>query len=111
VRGSSPQSPRTGERRGSASAIESATLASEYQRMRSWVVGRSRISRARPSASPRLSVIGSRAVQILNRGQAGSVANGALNPLSDCSQSSRNPFAPVNHLEKELISLPSIVSS
>jgi len=84
-------------------AIESANAGlAEYQRMRSWVVWPEPDFPRTPIGKPRLSVIGSHAVQILNRGQAGSVANGALNPLSELLSKFAQSAAPVNHLEKEL---------
>jgi len=78
----------------------------EYQRMRSWVVWPEPISRAPPIGKPRL--LGDREPRGANsQSRAGrSVANGALNPLSELLSKFAQSVAPVNHLEKELNLFP-----
>src|SRR5882672_570656 len=84
-------------------AIESANAGlTEYQRMRSWITWPEPDFPRTPTGKPRLSVIASRAVQILSGGQAESVANGALNPLPKLLSRFAQSAAPANHLEKEL---------
>src|SRR6267142_5125041 len=84
-------------------AIASANAGlAEYQRMRSWITWPEPDFPRTPTGKPRLSVIASRAVQILDGGQPESVANGALNPLRKLLSRFAQSAAPANHLEKEL---------
>src|SRR5713101_4177589 len=84
-------------------AIESANAGlAEYQRMRSWITWPEPDFPRTPTGKPRLSVIGSRAVQILNGGQSESSANEAPNSLRDVLSRFTQSAAPANHLEKEL---------
>ena len=84
-------------------AIESANAGlAEYQRMRSWITWPEPDFPRTPTGKPRLSVIASRAVQILNGGPSESSANEAPNPLRDVLSSFTQSAAPTNHLESEL---------
>ena len=84
-------------------AIESANAGlAEYQRMRSWITWPEPDFPRTPTGKPRLSVIASRAVQILNGGPSESSANEAPNSLRDVLSRFTQSAAPVNHLEKEL---------
>ncbi len=95
-------SPSAGDATARA-AIEAANAGlAEYQRMRSWIVWPEPDFPRTPTGKPRLSVIAGRVVQILNGGQAESVANGALNPLRELLSRFPQSAAPADHLEKEL---------
>src|SRR5467141_3653324 len=84
-------------------AIESANAGlAEYQRMRSWITWPEPDFPRTPPAKPRLSVITSRAVQILNGGPSKSSANEVPNSLRDVLSRFTQSAAPANHLEKEL---------
>ncbi len=84
-------------------AIEAANAGlAEYQRMRSWITWPEPDFPRAPTGKPRLSVIASRAVQILNGGQSESSANEASNPLRDVLSRFTQSAGPANRLEKEL---------
>jgi long-chain acyl-CoA synthetase len=84
-------------------AIESANAGlAEYQRMRSWITWPEPDFPRTPAGKPRLSVIASRAVQILNCGPSESSAKEAPNSLREVLSRFTRSAAPANHLEKEL---------
>src|SRR6266850_1835046 len=84
-------------------AIESTNAGlAEYQRMRTWILWPEPDFPRTPTGKPRLSVIASRAVQILDGGQPESVANGALNPLRKLLSRFAQSATPANQLEKDL---------
>jgi long-chain acyl-CoA synthetase len=84
-------------------AIESANAGlAEYQRIHSWIIWREPDFPRTPTGKPRLSVIASRAVQILSGGQSESSANEAPNILRDVLSRFPQSAAPTNHLESEL---------
>jgi long-chain acyl-CoA synthetase len=84
-------------------AIASANAAvAEYQRMRSWILWPEPDFPRTPTGKPRLSVIASRAVQILNGGPSESSASEAPNSLSDVLSRFAQSAGSANHLEKEL---------
>jgi long-chain acyl-CoA synthetase len=84
-------------------AIESANAGlAEYQRMRSWITWPEPDFPRTPTGKPRLSVIASRAVQILSGGQSESSTNEAPNPLRDVLSRFTQSAAPANHLENKL---------
>ena len=95
--------PHSNSEAAARAAIESANAGlAEYQRMRSWITWPEPDFPRTPTGKPRLSVIGSRAVQILNGGQSESSANEAPNSLRDVLSRFTQSAAPANHLEKEL---------
>src|SRR6267378_1876703 len=84
-------------------AIESANAGlAEYQLMRSWITWPEPDFPRTPTGKPRLSVIASRAVQILNGGPSESSANEVPNSLRDVLSRFTQSAAPANHLEKKL---------
>jgi len=84
-------------------AIASANAGlAEYQRMRTWILWPEPDFPRTPTGKPRLSVIASRAVQILTGGPPDNAANEAPNPLRDVLSRFTQSVAPANHLEKEL---------
>ena len=83
--------------------MESANAAlAEYQRMRSWIIWPEPDFPRTPTGKPRLAVIASRAVQILNGGPSESSASQAPDSLSDVLSRFAESAGPRNHLEKEL---------
>jgi long-chain acyl-CoA synthetase len=95
--------PHSNDGATARTAIESANAGlAEYQRVRSWIIWPEPDFPRTPTGKPRLSVIASRALQILNGGQAKSIADGALNPLREVLAKFAPSAAPANHLEKEL---------
>jgi long-chain acyl-CoA synthetase len=84
-------------------AIASANAGlAEYQRMRTWILWPEPDFPRTPTGKPRLSVIASRAVQILTGGPPDNAANEALNPVRDVLSRFTQSVAPANHVEKEL---------
>ena len=84
-------------------AIESANAGlAEYQRMRSWITWPEPDFPRTPTGKPRLSVIASRAAQILSGGQSESSAGQAPNSLRDVLRRFTQSAGPANPLEKEL---------
>ncbi len=84
-------------------AIASANAGlAEYQRMRTWILWPEPDFPRTPTGKPRLSVIASRAVQILTGGPPDNAANEAPNPLRDVLSRFTQSVAPANHVEKEL---------
>ncbi|MGB2897625.1 MAG: AMP-binding protein [Candidatus Acidiferrum sp.] len=85
-------------------AIESANSGlAEYQRMRSWIIWSEPDFPRTPTGKPRLSVIASRAVQILDGGPPDNATNEAPNPLRDVlSRFAQSAVPAAIHLEKEL---------
>src|SRR5712664_1277112 len=84
-------------------AIASANAGlAEYQRMRTWILWPEPDFPRTPTGKPRLSVIASRAVQILTGGPPDNAASEALNPVRDVLSRFTQSVAPANHVEKEL---------
>ena len=84
-------------------AIESANAGlAEYQRMRSWITWPEPDFPRTPSGKPRLSMIASRAIQILSGGPSESSTNEGPNSLRDVLSRFTKSSAPENRLEKEL---------
>src|SRR6266446_3454354 len=95
--------PHSNDEAAARGAIESANAGlAEYQRMRSWILWLEPDFPRTPTGKPRLLVIASRAVQILNGGPPDSAANEAPNPLRDVLSRFTQSAGPAKHLEREL---------
>jgi len=96
-------SPHSNGGAAARAAIESANAGlAEYQRMRSWITWPEPDFPRTPTGKPRLSMIASSAVQILNDEPSESSVNEAPNFLRDVLSRFTQSTGPTNHLEKQL---------